>query len=209
MLNARECRRQAAVCRAEARVTESIGASTTLMAMARSWAMLAHQMDRLQAHPRPEISLFNCTESVPGAAAHVMSVVPVIFDDISWGIVRPTPGACAASRAETSFCRSPVVRLLLIIQVPDASDKRGVGLLLRPINRFSLRFEGAERMVRVVLHKARLDKTGQGTGTRTRRHAPYIASPLPESESVAQQVRRLGNVGGNAPGSAPRWPVLP
>ena len=49
MLNARECRRQAAVCRAEARVTESIGASTTLTAMARSWAMLAHQMDRLQA----------------------------------------------------------------------------------------------------------------------------------------------------------------
>jgi len=40
MLNARECRRQAAVCRAEARVTESIGASTTLTAMARSWAML-------------------------------------------------------------------------------------------------------------------------------------------------------------------------
>jgi hypothetical protein len=99
-----------------------------------------------------------------------------------------------------------VVRLLLIIQVPDASDKRGVGewaLLLRPINRFSLRFEGAERLVRVVLHKARLDKTGQGTGTRTRRHAPYIAaSPLPESESIAQQVRQLGNVRGDAPGSA-------
>jgi hypothetical protein len=49
MLNARECRRQAAVCRAEARVTESVGASTTLTAMARSWAMLARQMDRLQA----------------------------------------------------------------------------------------------------------------------------------------------------------------
>jgi hypothetical protein len=47
MLSAQECRRQAAVCRAEARVTESIGASTTLTAMAR--AMLAHQMDRLQA----------------------------------------------------------------------------------------------------------------------------------------------------------------
>jgi hypothetical protein len=40
MLNARECRRQAVVCTAEARVTESIGASTTLTAMARSWAML-------------------------------------------------------------------------------------------------------------------------------------------------------------------------
>jgi hypothetical protein len=49
MLNAQECRRQAAVCRAEALVTESIGASTTLTAMARSWAMLAHRMDRLQA----------------------------------------------------------------------------------------------------------------------------------------------------------------
>ena len=49
MLNARECRRQAAVCRAEARVTESVGGSTTLTAMARSWAMLARQMDRLQA----------------------------------------------------------------------------------------------------------------------------------------------------------------
>jgi len=84
-----------------------------------------------------------------------------------------------------------VVRLLLIIQVPDASDKRGVGLLFRPINRFSLRFEGAERIVHVVLHKARLDKTGQGTGTRTRRHASYIAPPLPESESVALQVRQL------------------
>jgi len=24
-----------------------------------------------------------------------MSVVPVIYDDISWGIVRPSPGACA------------------------------------------------------------------------------------------------------------------
>jgi hypothetical protein len=49
MLNAQECRRQAAVCRAEARVTESLGASTTLTAMVRSWVMLAHQIDRLQA----------------------------------------------------------------------------------------------------------------------------------------------------------------
>jgi hypothetical protein len=40
--------------------------------------------------------------------------------------------------------RPPLIRLLFIIQVPDASDKRGVALALRPINRFSLRFEGAE-----------------------------------------------------------------
>jgi Transposase DDE domain len=31
-----------------------------------------------------------------------MSVVPVIYDDLSWGIVRPSPGACAdlAGRSE-------------------------------------------------------------------------------------------------------------
>jgi Transposase DDE domain len=57
----------------------------------------------LTGHPRPEISLFNRTESVPpGPAAHVMSVVPAIYDDLSWGIVRPSPGACAdlAGRSE-------------------------------------------------------------------------------------------------------------
>jgi hypothetical protein len=46
--------------------------------------------------------------------------------------------------------RPPVIRPLLIIQVPDASNKRSVALALRPIDRFSLRFEGAKHMVRVV-----------------------------------------------------------
>jgi hypothetical protein len=155
----------------------------------------------LTGHPRPEISLFNCTESVPWARGSCNSFQSstMIYRGGSFGRAL---ARAPTSRAETSFCRSPVVKLLLIIQVPDASDKRGVGLLFHPINRFSLRFEGAERIVHVVLHKARLDKTGQGSGTRTRRHAPYIAPPLPESESVAQQVRQLGNVGGDAPGSA-------
>jgi hypothetical protein len=48
--------------------------------------------------------------------------------------------------------RPPLIRLLLIIQVPDASDKRGVALALRPSNRFSLRFEGAEYVVRMVFN---------------------------------------------------------
>ena len=34
--------------------------------------------------------------------------------------------------------------------MPDASDKRGVALAFRPIDRFSLRFEGAEHVVRMV-----------------------------------------------------------
>jgi hypothetical protein len=43
-----------------------------------------------------------------------------------------------------------VIRLLLIVKVPDASDKRGVALTFRPIDRFLLRFEGAEHVVGVV-----------------------------------------------------------
>jgi hypothetical protein len=46
--------------------------------------------------------------------------------------------------------RPPVIRLLFIIQVPDASDKRGVALTFRPIDRFFLRFESAEHVVGMV-----------------------------------------------------------
>jgi hypothetical protein len=49
-----------------------------------------------------------------------------------------------------ALSRPPVIRLLPIIQMPDASDKRGVSVTFRPIDRFSLRFEGAEHMVRMV-----------------------------------------------------------
>ena len=106
----------------------------------------------LTGHPRPEISLFNCTESVPWARGSCNSFQSstMIYRGGSFGRAL---ARAPTSRAETSFCRSPVVKLLLIIQVPDASDKRGVGLLFHPINRFSLRFEGAERIVHVVLHK--------------------------------------------------------
>jgi hypothetical protein len=43
-----------------------------------------------------------------------------------------------------------VIRLLLIIQVPHASDKRRVAVSFCPIDRFSLCFEGAEHMVHMV-----------------------------------------------------------
>jgi hypothetical protein len=88
----------------------------------------------LTGHPRPEISLFNCTESVPWARGSCNSFQSstMIYRGGSFGRAL---ARAPTSRAETSFCRSPVVKLLLIIQVPDASDKRGVGLLFHPINR--------------------------------------------------------------------------
>jgi hypothetical protein len=51
-----------------------------------------------------------------------------------------------------------VIRLLLIIQVPDASDKRGVTLTFRPIGRFFLRFEGAEYVVGMIFDDIILDR---------------------------------------------------
>jgi hypothetical protein len=56
------------------------------------------------------------------------------------------------SRSDQRFVlgRSPVIRPLPIIHVPDPSNKRCVALTFRPIDRFSLRFEGTEYVARVV-----------------------------------------------------------
>ena len=43
-----------------------------------------------------------------------------------------------------------MVRVLLVIQVPDASDKGIVTLRFRPIDCFFLGFESAQLMVRMV-----------------------------------------------------------
>jgi hypothetical protein len=43
-----------------------------------------------------------------------------------------------------------MVRVPLIIQVPDASDKRSVALLFRPIDCFFLSSEGAKHVVRMI-----------------------------------------------------------
>ena len=44
-----------------------------------------------------------------------------------------------------------MVRLLLIVQMPDAGDERMVSLFPRPIDRLMLRFERRQCVVRVVL----------------------------------------------------------
>jgi hypothetical protein len=41
--------------------------------------------------------------------------------------------------------------------MPDASDKRGVALTFRPIDRFSLRFEGADHVIRMVFYDIIVD----------------------------------------------------
>jgi len=52
-----------------------------------------------------------------------------------------------------------VIRLLFVIEVPDASDKRGVAFSFRPIDRFLLRFEGAKFVVRMVFDDIIVDST--------------------------------------------------
>jgi hypothetical protein len=49
MPDAQECRRQAGICREHAKVSERQQESTALGSMARSWTILANQMDRLDA----------------------------------------------------------------------------------------------------------------------------------------------------------------
>jgi len=44
-----------------------------------------------------------------------------------------------------------VIGFLLVVQVPDASNVRGVTVLLRPLNGFLLRLARGEDVVRMVL----------------------------------------------------------
>jgi len=50
-----------------------------------------------------------------------------------------------------------MVRDFLVIEVADASDKRMVIILLRPIDRFFLSFESAQFVVRMVFDHRRSD----------------------------------------------------
>ena len=83
-----------------------------------------------------------------------------------------------------------MIRLLLIIQVPHASYMRRVSVAFRPIDRFPLRFKGAERLVGVVFHNIFLDMATLGAALGARfnvnvRHAllsrfgirPYLPGP--------------------------------
>ena len=73
--------------------------------------------------------------------------------------------------------RSPVIRPLLIIQVPNASNKRGVAPTFRPIDRLSLRFESGEHVIRMVFDDIIVDMAPLRAALGTRfnvnvRHAP-------------------------------------
>lgn len=75
-----------------------------------------------------------------------------------------------------------MVRNLLVIQVPDASDKRMVIILLGPIDCFFLSFESAEHVVRVVFDYIIINVRSFRTALGTRfyvniRHSFF--SPLP------------------------------
>jgi hypothetical protein len=73
-----------------------------------------------------------------------------------------TPIARFASR------RPPVIGFLLVVQMPDASDKRGVALPFCPIDCFVLRWEGGEHVVRVVFDDIMVDTVSLGMALGTR-----------------------------------------
>jgi hypothetical protein len=60
-----------------------------------------------------------------------------------------------------------MVRVLLVIQMPDASDKRSVALRFRPIDCLFLSFESAELVVRIILDYIILDSRPFRAALRT------------------------------------------
>jgi hypothetical protein len=73
-----------------------------------------------------------------------------------------------------------VIRPLLIIFVPDTSDKRGVALTFRPIDGFSLRFEGGEHVVGMILDDIIIDVAPLRAtlGARFNVNVPHATSPV-------------------------------
>ena len=53
---------------------------------------------------------------------------------------------------------APVIGLLLVVQVPDASDVGCMAVLLRPFDCLALRLEGGKDVVRVVLDNIIIDR---------------------------------------------------
>ena len=54
--------------------------------------------------------------------------------------------------------RSPMVRLFFVIQVPDASDERGMSLTFCPIDSFTLRLKGSEHAVIIIFNNIIVDR---------------------------------------------------
>jgi hypothetical protein len=55
MITSEECRRHSAYCREEAKFEDDLGARTALLALSRSWATIADQIDGFEAVLRPGI----------------------------------------------------------------------------------------------------------------------------------------------------------
>jgi hypothetical protein len=60
-----------------------------------------------------------------------------------------------------------MIGLLLIVQVPDASNKRVMALTFRPIDGFALRFESFEDAVRMIFDYVIVDRGSLGTSLGT------------------------------------------
>jgi hypothetical protein len=76
-----------------------------------------------------------------------------------------------------------MVRIFLVIEVPDAGDKGTVTILLRPIDCFFLSFEGAEDMVLIgfdhIIVDVRSFRAALGTGFYINiRHSSFLTSTL-------------------------------
>jgi hypothetical protein len=54
MITSEECWRHSAYCREEAKFEGDLGARTALLALSRSWATIADQIDWFEAFVRPE-----------------------------------------------------------------------------------------------------------------------------------------------------------
>ncbi len=109
---------------------------------------------------------------IPLARLRTRSKIINMFSGAIWpfGIHMPATAVQEAFRFERgsgilfghASGRPPVIRRLLIIQVPDTSDKRGMPLMSRPIDCFSLRFEGHKCVVRMVFHDIFVDMSPLG-----------------------------------------------
>ena len=86
-----------------------------------------------------------------------------------------------------------MIGLLLIVQVPDTRDKRGVAFAFSPIDCFSLCFEGAKRVIRMVFHDIIVDMASFGAAFGPRfnvnvRHALLSLCPLLAKGRITQKL---------------------
>jgi hypothetical protein len=98
-----------------------------------------------------------------------------------------------ASPGHVTSGHSPVIRFLLVIQMPNAGNVRGVAVFLGPINRFSLRFECDEDMIRMVFDHVIVDMAALRSPLGTRlninvRHALLLVGSFVGKMNITQSL---------------------